>query len=109
MRRILIDQARRKLSLRQGGGLAQEPLAGLEIAVPEPSFDLLNVDDALERFEAIDPSKAALVKLRYVAGLTIPEAAEALGISTTTADRHWAYARAWLHAALKLGDPNSSV
>jgi RNA polymerase sigma factor (TIGR02999 family) len=108
MRRILIDQARRKLSVRQRGALVKEPLDGLEIAAPEPSVDLLTIDDVLERFEAIDPSKAALVKLRYFVGLTIPEAAEALGISTTTADRHWAYARAWLHAALKRGDPHGS-
>ena len=62
--------------------------------------DLLRLNDALERFAARDPEKAQLVKLRYFAGLTIPQAAEALGISSTTADRHWAYARAWLHTEL---------
>jgi RNA polymerase sigma factor (TIGR02999 family) len=101
MRRILIDQARRKQSQRQGSGRKRQPLEGVEIAVPEPSLDVLAINDALERFEKADPLKASLVKLRYFTGLTIPEAAEALGISSTTADRYWAYARAWLHAELK--------
>lgn len=108
MRRILIDQARRKESKRRGGGLAREPLDCVEIAAPEPSIDLLAVNEALARFEAVDQTKADLVKLRYFAGLTIPEAAEALGISTTTADRYWAYARAWLHTELKR-DESSSI
>jgi RNA polymerase sigma factor (TIGR02999 family) len=100
MRRILIDQARRKQSLRQGGHLKRKALEHLEIAAPEPSLDLLAVNEALERFEMIDPLKARLVKLRYFAGLSIPQAAEALGISKATADRYWAYARAFLHAEL---------
>jgi len=108
MRRILIDQARRKESQRHGGGLSQKPLECVEIAAPEPSVDLLAVNEALTRFEAIDQVKSELVKLRYFAGLTIPEAAEALGISTSTADRHWAYARAWLHTELKR-DGSSSI
>jgi RNA polymerase sigma factor (TIGR02999 family) len=108
MRRILIDQARRKESQRRGGGVTRESLEMVEIAAPEPADDFLAVNEALARFEAIDKPKAELVKLRYFAGLTIPEAAEALGISTTTADRHWAYARAWLHAELKR-DGQSSV
>jgi RNA polymerase sigma factor (TIGR02999 family) len=103
MRRILIDQARRKQSLRQGGGRERRPLEHVEIAAPEPSLDLLALGDALERFERVDALKATLVKLRYFAGLTIPQAADALGISATTADRYWAYARAWLHAELKKG------
>jgi RNA polymerase sigma factor (TIGR02999 family) len=104
MRRILIDQARRKQSLRQGGGRQREPLEHAEIAAPRPSLDVLAVDEALERFARVDPLKADLVKLRYFVGLTIPEAADALGISGTTAERYWAYARAWLHAELKQGD-----
>ena len=60
----------------------------------------------MERFEQIDPTKAALVKLRYFAGLTTKQAAEALGISTTTADRYWSYTRAWLHAEMQKGDPD---
>jgi RNA polymerase sigma factor (TIGR02999 family) len=103
MRRILIDQARRKQSQRQGGGMKRQPLEHVEIAAPEPALDILAVNDALERFTKVDPIKANLVKLRYFTGLTIPQAADALGISTTTADRYWAYARAWLHAELKKG------
>jgi RNA polymerase sigma factor (TIGR02999 family) len=106
MRRLLIDQARRKAADRHGGGRARRDLEYAEIAVPEPDADVLAVDEALTRFEAIDPAKAALVNFRYFAGLTIPEAAAALGISPTTADRHWAYARAWLHAELTKGGPD---
>ena len=103
MRRILIDQARHKQSLRQGGDRKRQPLEHAEIAAPEPSLDVLAVNDALERFEQLDPLKARLVKLRYFTGLTLPQAADALGISPTTADRYWAYARAWLHTELKKG------
>jgi RNA polymerase sigma factor (TIGR02999 family) len=101
MRRILVDQARRKLSLRRGGNLQRQRIEDLEIEAPEPSLDLLAVHEALERFQDVDPAAAQIVMLRYFAGLTIPQAAEALGISTSTADRYWAYARAWLHAELK--------
>ena len=79
-------------------------MENVDIAAPEPSVDLLAVNEALERFERMDRVAADLVKLRYYAGLTVPQAAEALGISSTTADRYWAYARAWLHAELKKGD-----
>ena len=103
MRRILVDQARRKLSLRRGGNLQRQPIEDQEIQAPEPAVDLLAVHEALERFQGVDATAAELVKLRYFAGLTIPQAAEALGISTSTADRTWAYARAWLHTALKQG------
>lgn len=104
MRRILIDQARQKQSQRRGGGQKRFALEQVEIAAPEPSLDLLALDEALKRFEQVDRLKAGLVKLRYFAGLTIPQAAEALGISSTTADRYWSFARAWLHAELKKGD-----
>jgi RNA polymerase sigma factor (TIGR02999 family) len=104
MRRILIDQARHKQSQRQGGGRQRQDLEHLQIAAAEPSLDVLAVNEALERFEKVDPLKSRLVKLRYFAGLTIPQAADALGISSTTADRYWAYARAWLHAELKKDD-----
>ena len=100
MRRILIDQARQKESLRRGGDMQRHDVMHVEVAAPEPSVDLLSLNDALERFERRDPEKAQLIKLRYFAGLTIPQAAQALGISPTTADRHWAYARAWLHTEL---------
>jgi len=101
MRRILVDQARRKLSLRQGGKLQRRPIEDQEIEAPEPSVDLLAVHEALERFKDVDAMATQIVMLRYFAGLTIPQAAEALGISTSSADRSWAYARAWLHTALK--------
>jgi RNA polymerase sigma factor (TIGR02999 family) len=101
MRRILIDQARRKRSLRHGGGLARHALEHVDVAMPEPSIDVLVLSEALARFEQLDKLKADLVKLRYFAGLTIPQAAEALGIAPATADRYWSYARAWLHAELK--------
>ena len=100
MRRILIDQARQKDSLRRGGDMDRHDVTQVEIAAPEPSVDLLSLNDALERFAIRDPEKAQLVKLRYFAGLTIPQAAQMLGISSTTAERHWAYARAWLHTEL---------
>jgi RNA polymerase sigma factor (TIGR02999 family) len=104
MRRILVDQARRKLSLRRGGHLQRQPIEDREIEVPERSVDLLAVHEALERFQEVDAVAAQIVKLRYFAGLTIPQAAEVLGVSTSTADRSWAYARAWLHTALKHDD-----
>jgi RNA polymerase sigma factor (TIGR02999 family) len=101
MRRILIDQARQKRTQRRGCGRNRQALEGLAIAAAEPSLDVLAVNEALEHFATIDPLKAELVKLRFFAGLTIPQAADALGISATTADRYWSYARAWLHARLK--------
>lgn len=100
MRRILIDQARRKQSQRRGGALSRQPLENVEIVGPEPSLDVLALNEVLQRFEKQDKLKAELVKLRYFAGLSIPQAAEALGISSTTADRYWAYARAWLYTEL---------
>jgi RNA polymerase sigma factor (TIGR02999 family) len=104
MRRILVENARRKRSLKRGGGLARRELADVELAVPEPREDLLALDEALDRLAAKDPTKAELVKLRYFAGLTGAQAARALGISRATADRYWAYARAWLHRELTHGD-----
>jgi RNA polymerase sigma factor (TIGR02999 family) len=106
MRRILIDQARHKQSQRGGGGRRRHDIEHQQIAAAEPSLDVLAVNEALERFETVDPLKAHLVKLRYFAGLTIPQAADALGIASTTADRYWAYARAWLHAELKKDAPD---
>ena len=108
MRRVLVDQARRKLSRHRGGNLQRRPIEAQEIAAPEPSVDLLAVHEALERFHEVDATAAQIVKLRYFAGLTIPQVAEALGISTSTADRSWAYARAWLHAALKRDDASGN-
>ena len=104
MRRILVDQAREKRSQRRGGGLQRHALEHVEITAPEPSVDLLRINEALARLEQADKPAADLVKLRYFAGLTIPQAADALSISSATADRYWAYARAWLHAELLKAD-----
>jgi RNA polymerase sigma factor (TIGR02999 family) len=100
MRRILIEQARRKRTLRRGGSAKRITLAEIEPPIGSRDDDLLALDDALSRLEQRDKVKAELVKLRYFAGLSIPEAAKALGISVTTANRYWAYARAWLHEEL---------
>jgi RNA polymerase sigma factor (TIGR02999 family) len=106
MRRILIDRAREKKSQRRGGGRNRENLADIEPAMDVPSDDLLALDEALKRLETLDPRKAQLVKLRYFSGLTIPQAAQVLGISTATADRDWSFARFWMHAEIKKGDDN---
>jgi RNA polymerase sigma factor (TIGR02999 family) len=100
MRRILVENARRKASLKQGGALRRVDLNSA-CAVTEPtSVDLLALDEALTNLAAIDPAKAELVKLRFFAGLTMPEAASALGISLATAERYWTFARSWLYAEL---------
>jgi RNA polymerase sigma factor (TIGR02999 family) len=101
MRRILVDNARKKQSLRRGGPAKRLPLEQLDPSALAPDESLLALDEALVRLEQLDKIKADLVKLRYFAGLTIPQAAKALGVSTTTANRNWAYARAWLHEELK--------
>jgi RNA polymerase sigma factor (TIGR02999 family) len=99
MRRILIDNVRRKRAQKRGGQWKRQPLEA--VAAPEPDEELLAVDEALQKLAAIDPQKAKLVELRYFAGLTGQQAAEVLGISPTSADRHWAYARAWLQAEVR--------
>jgi RNA polymerase sigma factor (TIGR02999 family) len=96
MRRILIERARQKQRLRHGGGRQRQQLHPDLAATPEPDEELLALDAALARFAERDPLKARLVELRYFAGLTGDQAAEILGISPSTADRHWVYARAWL-------------
>ena len=100
MRRILVEAARRKKAAKHGGGLDRHDVAELPIAAPQPGDDLVALDEALDRFAAIEPQKAELVKLRYFAGLTIEQAADALGISPATAKRHWNYSKAWLFQAL---------
>ena len=107
MRRILVENARRKRSLKRGGGLVRHELDEVELVVPGLGDDLLALDEALCRLAAQDPVKARLVELRHFAGLTIEEAAKALGLSTTTAHRHWTYARAWLHQAIVSEGPDS--
>jgi RNA polymerase sigma factor (TIGR02999 family) len=97
MRRILVEIARRKRSSKHGGDRLRHDIDDLEVPGPELGDDLLALDEALGRLALKDPLKAQLIKLRHFAGLTIDQAAEALGISATTANRYWAYARAWLH------------
>ena len=99
MRRILIESARRRQSQKRGGGWVRDDLDA--VAAPEPDDELLALDEALQKLALADPLKAKLVELRYFAGLTSDQAAEVLGISPSTADRHWAYARAWLQAAVR--------
>jgi RNA polymerase sigma factor (TIGR02999 family) len=97
MRRILVENARRKGRRKRGGGLTRRDLDSAEqVAVPEVREDLLALDEALTKLASADPQAAQLVQLRYFAGLSIPEAARALGVSPRTADRLWAFARAWL-------------
>jgi RNA polymerase sigma factor (TIGR02999 family) len=103
MRRILVDHARAKLADKRGGGRRRVPLDEAHRVADSPD-GLLAVDDALTRFAALDPAKAELVKLRFFAGLTTPEAAAALGVSVATAERWWAYARTWLYAELAEAD-----
>ena len=96
MRRILIEQARQKKRLKHGAAFERRELPDVAVPESEVAFDLLDLDTALTRLGEEDPQKAQLVKLRYFAGLSIEEAAAALGISPATAKRNWAYARAWL-------------
>src|SRR5690606_16900404 len=93
---ILVEAARRKVAAKRGGGAARRELLDAEIAAPEPDDELLALDEALTQLGRTDAVAAELVKLRYFAGLTGAEAAAALGLSARTADRTWAYARAWL-------------
>jgi len=96
MRRILIENARRKRAARHGGGQARLDINDVQIAAAARDDEMLAVNDALERFAKRDPQKAELVKLRYFVGLTTEEAAEVLGVSIPTADRWWNFSRAWL-------------
>jgi RNA polymerase sigma factor (TIGR02999 family) len=100
MRRILIEAARQKGAIKRGGDRARVPL-DLETAALEPADDLLALDEALDQFARTDPQAAELVKLRYFVGLTIPQAADVLGVSPRTADAWWAFARAWLYARVR--------
>ena len=101
MRRILIENARRKNSPKHGGGLQRVDLEGVEPAAAMPPADLLALDEALTELTAADPAVVELIKLRFYAGLTDAQAAEMLGISRRTADRMWAFGRAWLYRAIR--------
>ena len=100
MRRILVEQARRKRRLKHGGQHQRVDLESGCLVSAAPSLDLLALDEALSRLAETEAAKAELVKLRFFAGLTMPEAAAAMNISLATAERHWTFAKAWLHAEL---------
>jgi RNA polymerase sigma factor (TIGR02999 family) len=97
MRRILIEKARRKERIKHGGDAVREDLDLLEIEAPSPREDLIAIDAALTKLQAVDATAAELVQLRYFAGLSIAESAAAMDISPRTADRIWVFAKAWLH------------
>ncbi len=106
MRRILIERARRRNALKHGGGKQRVELERLEVADEQRADELLALDEALDELEKHDPDAARLVKLRYFAGLSHQEAAEAMGVSRRVADRLWALARAWLYQRIA-DDPRS--
>lgn len=97
MRRILIENARRKARQKRGGNWERVELENLQLAFESDPLTLLGIDEALDQLAREHPPKAQLVKLRFFAGLSLPEAAKALGLPETTAKRHWAFARAWLY------------
>ena len=101
MRRILIEHAREKMALKRGGAWQRVPLAEVDLPAGTPPEDLLALDEALERLTRLDATAAQLVKLRYFTGLSVEEAAAALDLATSTAYRHWTFARAWLHSQLE--------
>jgi RNA polymerase sigma factor (TIGR02999 family) len=101
MRRILVENARRKQRLRHGGGLQRVDLDDLDCVAGQPPEDLLTLDEALAKLHEREPLKADLVKLRYFAGLTAGQAGEVLHLSKATADRYWVYARAWLYDEIR--------
>lgn len=100
MRRILVDQARRKRSIKAGGELHRLELSDVEPATEGPPLDVLALNEALDKLQAKDARKAELVKLRFYAGLTSEQAAATLGIATSTADADWAYAKSWLRSEM---------
>lgn len=103
MRRILIDNARRKKRLKRGGNNKQVPMDEAELKMESPSIDLELLDQALTKLESQHSNHAAIIKLRYFAGMTIEQTADALGVSPATIKRSWAYARVWLRR--EIGDP----
>jgi RNA polymerase sigma factor (TIGR02999 family) len=104
IRRILIDNARRKRSLKRGGQFVRQELDELPLPLPEPREDVLALDEALRKLEVADPQAAKLVQLLYFGGLTLPEAARTIGLSPRTAGSLWAYARAWLRREIEADD-----
>ena len=108
MRRILVEKARRKKRVKHGGARLRLDLDAVGSLAKEPSEDIEALDEALTKLAAEDPAKAELVKLRFFAGLTMPEIAQVLKISLATAERHWTYARTWLYAELKDRDDSAN-
>jgi RNA polymerase sigma factor (TIGR02999 family) len=104
MRRILIENARRKRRQKRGGGLRRVDLDPDQLGSTSPADDLLDLSDALDGLAAEDPQAAEFVKLRYFTGLSVEEAAEMVGLNRSAACAHWAYARAWLHRRLKAAE-----
>jgi RNA polymerase sigma factor (TIGR02999 family) len=101
MRRILVDRARHKRTLKAGGNLHRQELPDIAAPLGEPDVDLLALNEALDKLERQDQRRAQVVKLRFYAGLTIDEVAQALGIATSTAESDWAYARCWLRLEIE--------
>ena len=108
MRRILVENARRRKRMKHGGHLVREDLDASQLQAPEPHEDLVALDEALTLLATTDRTAADLIQLRYFGGLTIPEAARMLGISSRTADRLWSYARAWLHREMEEPDEGTT-
>ena len=104
MRRILINRARDRRRLKRGGGWRRLRLEHIDLSLAEPPDELLLLNEALDQLAQEDPACAELVKLRFFAGLTLDEAAKTLGVVRRTADRYWAFARAWLYAELRKGE-----
>ncbi|MCC6341887.1 MAG: sigma-70 family RNA polymerase sigma factor [Bryobacterales bacterium] len=100
MRRVLVDEARRRKSLKRGGGIEPDELERALPVTVDANIDLLDLDRALQEFEAMDPERARLIELRFFAGLSIEETATVLGVSAATANRDWVLVRAWLHKRL---------
>ncbi len=108
IRRILVENARRKRSLKHGGDVRQQPFHDeLPVSPPEPVEDLIALDEALDKLSTANPQAAQLVQLVYFSGLTLQQSAEALNISPRSADRLWAFAKAWLRREIRRNDQNS--
>ena len=105
MRRILVENARRKNRLKRGGDMSRQQMNDVAIEAQEIHEDLISLDAALDRLKRVDPQAVKLVHLRYFVGVSIPDAAQMLGISSRSADRLWAFARAWLHQEVGSGEP----
>ena len=109
MRRILINRARDRGRIKRGGGWRRLRLERIDLSLAEPPYELLILNDALDKLTQEDPACAELVKLRFFAGFTLEEAAKTMGIVRRTADRYWAFARSWLYAALRKGEETTET